>query len=215
MRTTPTDGFVIQVEQENRTLLLEPQPMSGGRVVPSGYLELVRYLHEGAGAPIGLRNIKVTSSEASEIEPTIGTASFELKPKYPTKALVLQEGGWTLPGPWVDVELLILDRNVVIDLEGLPPRGTGPVASPDGFWAELLGMCGAECHLLSFALEGRTSQKPGLQAFLDELGRAYRAAYRLFPQEQLSPFDTARLQGGIGLIRDFERYFAHFAERDR
>ena len=198
-------SFQIKVKQENRTLLLEPQPTSGGRVVPSGYLELVRYLHEGAAAPIGLRNVKLTSEVHGE-EPYIGTASFELEPKYPTKAFVLLEGGWTLPGPWVDTDLLMLDRNVVIDLEGLPPKGTEPFTCPNGFWADLLGMCSSECHLLSFAIEGRTAQKPGLRSFLDEVSRAYRAAYRLFPQEQLSPFDTARLQGGKGLIRDFERY---------
>lgn len=101
----------------------------------------------------------------------------------------------------------MLDRNVVIDLEELPPKGAEPFTCPNGFWADLLGMCSSECHLLSFAIEGRTAQKPGLRFFLDELSRAYRAAYRLFPEEQLSPFDTARLQGGIGLIRDFERYF--------
>ena len=120
---------------------------------------------------------------------------------------MLIEQGWTLPGPWVDSDLLILDRNVVIDLEELPPEGTETFAAPNRFWADLLGMCSSECHLLSFAVEGRTAQKPGLRAFLDEVSRAYRAAYRLFPREQLSPLDAARLQGGMGLIGDFERYF--------
>lgn len=68
-------------------------------------------------------------------------------------------------------------------------------------------MCGSECHLLSFALEGKNVQKPGLQSFLDEVRRAYKSIYRLFPKEQLSPFDSGRLKGGIGLIQDFDRYF--------
>lgn len=199
--------FQFKIEQENRTLSLEPQPLEGGRVVPSGYVELVRYLHEGAAAPIGLRNVKLTSSEPQDEGPHVGLVSFELEPRHPTKAFVLIEQGWTLPGPWVDSDLLILDRNVVIDLEELPSEATDSWASPDRFWADLLGMCGSECHLLSFAVEGRAAQKPGLRAFLDEVSRAYRAAYRLFPREQLSPFDAARLQGGIGLIHDFERYF--------
>jgi hypothetical protein len=81
-------SFQLKVKQENRTLLLEPLPTKGGRVVPSGYIQLVRYLHEGAAAPIGLRNVKLTS-EVHGGEPHIGTASFDLAPRYPTNAFVL------------------------------------------------------------------------------------------------------------------------------
>ena len=181
--------------------------MSGGRVVPASYLDLVRHVHEGTPAPIGLKNIKLISDEPRGLEPRIGTVSFGMSPKYRSNTFVLVEGGWILPGPWVDMDLVMLDRNIVIDLERLPSKRAEPFVCPQSFWADLLGMCSSECNLLSFALEGRTVQKPGLQSFLDEVGRAYRAAYRLFPQEQLSPFDAERLRGGIGLIRDFERYF--------
>lgn len=99
--------------------------MIGERIVPSGYLELVRFLHEGAAAPIGLRNVKLTSNEIYGEKPRIGTASFELEPKHMTKAIILLEGGWTLPGPWIDLDLLMLDRNVVIDIENLSLQGGG------------------------------------------------------------------------------------------
>ncbi len=199
-------SFQLKIQQENKTLLLEPLPTKDRRVVPSSYIQLVRYLHEGAAAPIGLRNVKVTSEVHGE-QPYIGTASFDLDPRYPTRAFVLLEGGWTLPGPWVDVELLMLDRNVVIDLEKLPTNETEPFSNPNGFWADLLGMCSSECNLLSFAIEGRSANKPGLQSFLDEISRAYRAASRLFPKNQLPPLDAIRLQGGIELIGEFDRYF--------
>ena len=201
------NGFQIQIEQESRTLLLEPQPVDGSRVVPSSYLDLVHYVNEQAPASIGLRNMQVLAKQAHGDETFAGTASFDFSPAHPAKIFILIEQGWTLPGPWVDADLLFLDRNVVIGLEDLLPQEGEPFSMAANYWADLLGMCSSECHLLTFAVEGRTGQKPGLRAFLDELSRAYSAAYRCFPKEQLSPLDAARLQGGIGLIRDFERYF--------
>jgi hypothetical protein len=207
MQPLSRKGFQLQVKQDGRTILLQAEAASGARIVPLGYKDLVRYANERADVPVTLQNMAISSDDDANAEIQKGTASFEWNLRHNAGIFILIENGWTIPGPWVDADYLLLDRNVVIDLEKLGQRVGGSFSEPEGFWADLLGMCNSECHLLNFAVEGGSATKPGLREFLDETRRAYQAACKLFSKEQVITIDDARLTGSLGLIGDFERFF--------
>lgn len=202
------NGFEVRFEAEDGHTL--SFPLDDGpcpRVEALGYAELVDLLNGGTSIPLRFRDIALTVAGPEHNDEGRGTVSCSWVPPEPVRVFILVEGGWLPPGPWVNADYMLLDRNIVIGLEALLRGRASSTSESEHFWVTLLKLCQTKLHLLSFALEGRESRRPEMDGFMSELARASTVVLSLFPRGVVAEVGDGHLRGARGLLSDFEQVF--------
>lgn len=202
------NGFEVRFEAEDGHTLSFPLTDGPRPSIESlGYAELVELLNGGESIPLRFRDIALSVAGPERNAEGRGTASFNWKPLEPVGVFILVEGGWLPPGPWVNADYMLLDRNIVIGLEAILRGPASNASETEHFWVDLLKDCQTKLHLVSFALEGRESRRPEMDGFMSELARARAVVLSHFPGNVIAEISDGHLRGAKGMLSDFERFF--------